>query len=330
MKNIYWMTAMSLLLLSGCGNDEYSAPGTAPGKEMEIWGTINGTGTRASGTTWGEDDKIGVTVASFVDETTTNICYQYNGEGNPFTPVGSAFYFKASTETSLTFNAYYPYSGGAGILGEPAEYTTGTDMQITSEQPKIDFLFATATVTGMNPSAAFAFNHQMSRLDFVFKRAAGINAGSENIQFTLRGLNLTGTFNPATGEVKVKEDVASVPLSLSADTELSASAILFPQRVANVILEVEDNGVFYSTTIETLTLTGTKYVVYTITLSGDNQAPVITVTSSGINPWEKDEENSQDITPGLDPSELQPGGNVNPWQPQEGEGGDVTSQDFSI
>lgn len=324
------MTAMSLLILAGCGNDEYSAPGTTPGKKMEIWGTINGAGTRASRTAWGENDKIGVTVASLADETTTNICYQYNGEGSPFTPVDNAIYFKASTETSLTLNAYYPYSGTVGVLEEPVEYTTGTDRQTPAEQPKIDFMFATATVTGTNPSAAFAFNHQMSRLDFVFKRAAGISAGSENIKFTLRGLNLTGTFNPATGEVKVSEDVVSVPLNMSADTELNASAILFPQIVTDVILEVEDNGVFYSTTIETLTLTGTKYVVYTVTLSGDNQSPVITVTSSGINPWEKDEENSQDITPGLDPSELQPGGDVNPWQPQEGEGGDVTSQDSSI
>lgn len=305
MKHMYLTTAIfTFVILAGCSNDDYSGP-DRPGIKAEIWGTINNIGTRASGTSWGATDCIGVSVAS--DE--VNIKYQYSGnDSKPFRTVeeGSDIFLKG-TEDSQTLTAYYPYTGTNGTAPGIINVSTVSENQTTTKQPEIDFLFATATGSRENPVVNFAFTHKMSKLDFNFKKENPEEIITDGeIQFSLNGLLLNGTFDTATGKTSTGSNTGAINQTITNGT---TSLILLPQTRKNLLLEVEYNNKYFVATVSTMELIGEKVHTYTITINDLAEIPSLTISSGSITDWEQGtggtiatEEDKQEIKPSTNPS----------------------------
>lgn len=303
-------TAAALLLLAGCEKESNntvengpvaarihtvidpmtSGPGSSGGSGTD--GTPN---TRAAGTAWAKNDAIGIT-ATHTDGTKllNNACYLTpNGDDKFEAEDGSVFYFTDNTE--VEFTAYYPWTAPDELEnGIIHDVFTGATNQTPENQPKIDFLFATATGSATNPDVKLQFRHCMSRIVLRFLPGEGI-AELGDIEYTLFGMILDGTFNTLTGEVK-SEGTFSDRLTLTVPgngvAELSSPLILFPML---------DND---QRTLG-LTMRGTKYTAtyqlpqnpqnnnvrglfaghsYTYNVKINNTT--MTISPATINPWE--------------------------------------------
>ena len=206
--------------------------------------------TRASGTTWAERDKIGISESRFGY---TNVPYRW--ESGKFTPTGTIIFFQDDDPT--TFSAYYPYDADGGTL------TATTDATAQQNQPAIDFLYATgATASTHNPEVNFtddtdaggtdcSFHHCMSQITLTFKEGSGVDFSTiQPTGYTLSGLMLTGSFDTTTGTAETDDATAAQDLDMTlTNGALTASVILFPQTKASIGLSVYYNSQPYTATL---------------------------------------------------------------------------------
>lgn len=247
--------AATALMLAACTNDEVT---TTPDGEVtiEVNAAISGINTRASGTSWTTDDCIGISTASDGHTQYENIPYKYNG--TKFSPAENAIYFQDAQE-EVTFNAYYPFSGTTATLPTTIEAATTADYQTAEKQPGIDFLFAKgATASRAEPAVSFtgdnAFHHCMSQITLTFIEGANMSFTTGSLTgYTLKGLKLSGTFNPEDGTAQPTATAAAERLSIAMSdvvaTEMKYTAlpvILFPQDMNGTIgIEVTVDGQTY-------------------------------------------------------------------------------------
>lgn len=206
--------------------------------------------TRASGTTWEERDKIGISESRFGY---TNVPYRW--ESGKFTPTGTIIFFQDDDPT--TFSAYYPYDADGGTL------TATTDATAQQNQPAIDFLYATgATASTHNPEVNFtddtdaggtdcSFHHCMSQITLTFKEGSGVDFSTiQPTGYTLSGLMLTGSFDTTTGTAETDDATAAQNLDMKlTNGALTSSVILFPQTKASIGLSVYYNSQPYTATL---------------------------------------------------------------------------------
>ena len=206
--------------------------------------------TRASGTTWAERDKIGISESRFGY---TNVPYRW--ESGKFTPTGTIIFFQDDDPT--TFSAYYPYDADGGTL------TATTDATAQQDQPAIDFLYATgATASTHNPEVNFtddtdaggtdcSFHHCMSQITLTFKEGSGVDFSTiQPTGYTLSGLMLTGSFDTTTGTAETDDATAAQNLDMKlTNGALTSSVILFPQTKASIGLSVYYNSQPYTATL---------------------------------------------------------------------------------
>ena len=206
--------------------------------------------TRASGTTWAERDKIGISESRFGY---TNVPYRW--ENGKFTPTGTIIFFQDDDPT--TFSAYYPYDADGGTL------TATTDATAQQNQPAIDFLYATgATASTHNPEVNFtddtdaggtdcSFHHCMSQITLTFKEGSGVDFSTiQPTGYTLSGLMLTGSFDTTTGTAETDDATAAQNLDMKlTNGALTSSVILFPQTKASIGLSVYYNSQSYTATL---------------------------------------------------------------------------------
>lgn len=239
-------TAAALLLLAGCEKESNnvvengpvaarihtvidpmtSGPGSSGGS-----GTDGTPATRAAGTAWTANDAIGIT-ATHAEGTKLLDNAHYltpGGDGKFEAEDGEVFYFTDNAE--VDFTAYYPWTAPDKLEnGIIHDVFTGAAYQTPEKQPEIDFLFATATGSATNPDVKLQFRHCMSRVVLRFLPGDGIST-LDDIEYTLFGMILDGTFNTLTGEVK-SEGTFSDRLTLTVPgdgaAELSSPLILFP------------------------------------------------------------------------------------------------------
>lgn len=237
-------TAAAVLLLAGCEkesnniveNGPVAARITSTIAGMTTPGGTNGTpATRASGTAWTKNDEIGITALDASDiMLLDNACYVTRGGDGKFEAEdGSVLYFTDNFEVSFT--AYYPWTATEKLEnGIIQDVLTEATNQAPENQPKIDFLFATAKGSAANADVKLQFRHCMSRLVLNFKPGEGITE-LDDIEYTLDGMELGGTFNTQTGEAKSEgkvSDLVALTLTVPGNgaAELSSPLILFPQQ----------------------------------------------------------------------------------------------------
>ena len=249
MKTRFFTLAALALALAACNNDNENLNGDPVAAQF----TANiAPATRASGTTWDNGDRIGITDIGN-DTQYDNVPFILKN-GN-FEAEGKVIYIE-DTKTH-TFRACYPYNAVGGIL------TATTDATAQQNQPAIDFLFASgATGDKNNPVVSFtdktakggednSFHHRMSRITLTFEAGDGVNFSVvKPKRYTLDGLLLTGTFNTADGIATADNGAQTGELAMNlADGVLTSSIILFPQTVASLPLVVNYKGQEYHATL---------------------------------------------------------------------------------
>ena len=249
MKTRFFALAALALALVACNNDNENLNGDLVAAQFTA--NIAPT-TRASGTTWDNGDRIGITDIGN-DTRYGNVPFILkNGK---FEAEGKVIYIEDTKPH--TFRAYYPYNATGGILAAT------TDATAQQNQPAIDFLFASGATGDKNsPVVSFtdktykggednSFHHRMSRITLTFEAGDGVDFSVVKPErYTLDGLLLTGTFNTADGFATADNGAQTGELTMNlADGNLTSSVILFPQTVASLPLVVNYKGQEYHATL---------------------------------------------------------------------------------
>lgn len=251
MKTRFFALAALALALAACNNDNENLNGGPVAAQFtaDIYEAVS---TRASGTTWDNGDRIGVTDIGN-DTQYGNVPFILkNGK---FEAEEKVIYIE-DAETH-TFRAYYPYNAAGGTLAAT------TDATAQQNQPAIDFLFASgATGDKDSPVVSFtdktkdggadnSFHHRMSRITLTFEAGAGVDFSQVKPErYTLGGLKLTGTFNTADGIATADDGAQTGELTMElADGNLTSSVILFPQTAASLPLTVNYRSQNYRATL---------------------------------------------------------------------------------
>ena len=249
MKTRFFTLAALALALAACNNDNENLNGDPVAARFiaDI-----APATRASGTTWDNGDRIGVTDIGN-DTQYGNVPFILkNGK---FEAEEKVIYIE-DAETH-TFRAYYPYNAAGGTLAAT------TDATAQQNQPAIDFLFASgATGDKNNPVVSFtdktakggednSFHHRMSQITLTFEAGDGVDFSMiKPERYTLDGLKLTGTFNTADGIATADDGAQTGELTMElADGNLTSSVILFPQTAASLPLTVNYRSLNYRATL---------------------------------------------------------------------------------
>lgn len=251
--------AAAALVLAACTNE--NDPITPADGEVaaRIVADIDHVATRASDAGFVAEDQIGISCTSPDGKTNyTNIPYKWDGRN--FNPEGTVIYFQS--DKKVTFNAYYPFAGTSGTSA--GIIPVSTDAEAQKDLSKIDFLFAYGaeadkTNTTVNFTGANAFRHRMSRITIELEEGDDIVFEGKLKAYTLKGLDLEGEFNTATGEAVATEATApegGLEITLAgavADNNgkyAAPSVIVFPQDVNGTIaLEVAVEGQTYKATL---------------------------------------------------------------------------------
>ena len=249
MKTRFFALAALALSLSACTQDNEILNGDLVAAQFTA---DIAPATRASGTTWDNGDRIGITdIGNDIQYGNVPFILK-NGK---FEAEGKVIYIEDTK--AHTFRAYYPYNAAGGIL------TATTDATAQQNQPAIDFLFASgATGDKNNPVVSFtdktakggednSFHHRMSQITLTFEAGDGVDFSVVKPErYRLDGLLLTGTFNTADGMATADNGAQTGELAMNlADGNLTSSVILFPQTVASLPLVVNYKGQEYHATL---------------------------------------------------------------------------------
>ena len=286
----YLCLGMAALAFAACSNEEVLNDGLVA---AQVSAGIEGVQTRAAGTSWDSNDRIGISCTSNGQTSYTNVLYTISDASSGSFASTTPIYFQDLEE--VTFSAYYPYTANGGTISK----TIAAADQEAEAQKEIDYMFATgAKASKASPEVKFTnegntdarFKHCMSRLSFTFNKGAGTDL-QDMTDFTISGLKMDGTFNTTDGTATVTATAQGVDLKItetpSTSDTYARSLILFPQQVENgkFNLSLTLGGETYKTELSvpnsgTSLTAGNKYT-YTITVNKTE----ITVSQSSIEEW---------------------------------------------
>ncbi len=300
MKPKTLLYALPVLMLVSCsGDDPGQGSSTADGAAV-VTADIGSLTSRASGTLWSANDRIGIS-GTTGPVTYTNVPYvTADGSGN-FTAlngVANGIFFQDGA--AATFSAYYPYS--EDVTGGTPVITASTADQ--SQAADFDFLYANGARGSLaNPALNFtgeaAFKHSMAQLvvKLTTSAKAGFTEGIKGVttdgRITVGGIKHNGRFDTATGEATANGYASTLVLQKPqvAGNTASYSLILFPQTAEDVELVIAYEGNSYSCTFTPTLAAGKRYTV-NATLSKTG----LTVATAEIADWTAGGSTSGDMT----------------------------------
>lgn len=309
--------AIVTINLTSCESEEFGKESVNCGVEAIFKTAISNpekslTNTRATGTTWHQNDAIGIFSIiggqALSEETIyndyRNVKYLTStaGEVVDFTAATDKIMFPATGEM-FDFIAYYPY--------DPLLTGLSLNIDISTQVPHsaIDILYATAKgYNSDNPVVDFKFNHMLSQFQLQLTSTEGKNL--EGATITIQNATTNATMSLVDGvltfgsEEKVLQPAVTYDLDLS---KLTATAILLPgQDISKlkVTILLVDGSSYVWTTPDIYTLKSNTTRIYKLNLTHGEVE--LTTPGSTIGNWLEDiYDPILDVNPTpVDPSEI--------------------------
>lgn len=295
MKQYIYLAATALLFACSSNDDEVITPADGD-VALQVNTAIGNVTTRASGTTWAEGDRIGITTTNTTRTQYTNIPYKWNGTKfgvDNEKGANGGIYFQDSDP--VTFSAYYPFTGTANSELGTVSKTITVDDQLAANRPLIDYLFASGAKASKNSptvnfTGSYAFSHCMSQITFTFIDGTDVELKGK-LTYTLGGLVLKGTFDTKTGTAEADKNADTSTLTITPEETVTttdgkyaaAPIILFPQsaNTASLLLTVDNVDYSATLTIPDGALEAGKNYVYNVTVSRAG----LVVDAAKINDW---------------------------------------------
>lgn len=263
MKTQILAVSLAALALTACNKKEADTPQTivdpvAMASFTADVRTASAGGANAAGTAFSEGDKVGIVPVKSSGVDTPQYNTPYTFDGTQFT-ANPPYWFR--DRSSVTFNAYYPYSDDISADGAISIDTKAENQKAAEDGWRInDILFASASTDVSAPTVAYtgehAFTHQLSKLTLTFKAGDGIDNLSDLQNYTIGSLVTEGDFNAVTGELSLKTGAVPENLTMtvsgSAATDFTAlPLILLPQTLSTdaLKLSVTFNGQIYNASL---------------------------------------------------------------------------------
>lgn len=262
-KQVLFSLAAAALLASSCSSDEPVLNGSD--SYLRVNGTINEVKSRATDTSFDDNDVIGVS-----DQ---NVAYVYGNSG--FAAQGEGIKVAETT----TLSAYYPYT--AELSNNEIEFDVAANQVV-------DFLFAPAVqVTPENPVANFQFSHMMSKIAFTVVDADN-QFSDASLSLTVTNVATTGKFNTSTGAVTADASNGSLTSDITAGTAKSFIVPSFANaNTSDITVTVGvSTGEFYVATITPALAAGTQYN-YKLTIKKNSPDMGVGGTIDG---WQSEDE----------------------------------------
>lgn len=289
MKNLMTMCALaSAVCLVSCSNDdEMNVNNDGQARFTAAIGNeavVATPGTRASGTTWGPNDDIGIFMVNHGTENIAEKCSNRQfrttpGNGN-FSPVMGQEIYYPMDNSAVDFISYYPYTDGAA-LDIPFPVTIGT-AQTDATQPGFDLMWAKATNDGgkgyhkePNTTVAFTFGHCLSKLTMNCTLDASVGAANlDGAKVTIHGMNTVSTFDLKTGKQngtpESPADITPRKLAIpTANFDATYDAIILPTgySAGAVTVDFEINSEIYTWNVKAMTFEAGNEYIYEVKIT---------------------------------------------------------------
>lgn len=264
MKKIFTLILLAAVCLAGCQNEEENAATTTSGYPILISPVI----TRATGTSFEEGDRIGITISNTAGVYATNQAMTFSGDvfsGN--------LYWPSDDTSTWDLVAYYPYNSTAA----PTSFTVQADQ--TTGYDASDLI--AASKSGVAPTAneiIMEFRHLLAKLLINIDN----QSGSEITSIVVQGTKPAATVDLEALAVAVDETSAATDITAQAVNSSTYRAIVIPQTAEMTLVVTLANGITLSKALAfTALVQAGQYNIDLKILSDD-----ITVTISGeIENW---------------------------------------------
>ena len=296
MKHLkYLFLFIGLALFASCSESDVEGGVIADKNQAKFSGVVKELHTRVTGTSWDENDEIGIYALigeqEVVYDNMSNVQYKTSKGDGVFAPTGPTIRFP-DDGSNLDFVAYYPYDSKV------------TDLEYTVERGT-DLLYSN-NATGQNketPDVSLEFKHALSKL--VLNVGLGNNLTSlEGLAVTINNVSTTGKVNLANGDVTVDEAESITPtVTLTEDNKKATiTEIVMPTQDlqnAEIVFTLGDNTYKWSPKAETELASNTQYS-YKLNLNVEaGELVVVEIGKATIGDWEvgHEDEGFTDLDP---------------------------------
>ncbi len=308
MKKILYIIGAVGLLLSSCTVNDNECPATSTGGELKI---TSGIATRASGTTWDDNDQIGVFAEQGAEIFGANVPYStaLGGATGNFTADDEPIYFPRTGQMSIT--AYYPYTASTTLTAY------AVDVADQTEPEKIDLMSASATSAKSTNAVPLRFYHRLSQLTLTLQAGDGVTTDElRGATVSVWDLTTDATYNLSTNAIELGGTVQDIALNVT-DDGLKATAIVVPQDASDVLFAINVPGFDENyTSINAIEFKSGKNHNFTVTIGREE----FTMSGSTIEDWDDTAATGDDL---LEPDDtytiaeivaMSPNYPANPWR----------------
>ncbi|MFD1164464.1 fimbrillin family protein [Sphingobacterium daejeonense] len=280
-KQFLSATLAIVALMASCKKDDYRKLPSTEG--VQFTSKIEGSAvTKASGTTWGANDEIGVFMkqgTGLGNALAANKKYVTPGNGN-FTATGTDV-INYPDQGKVDFIAYYPYASAVSGTTLPINVSNQT------AQEKIDVMYSN-NATGLDKTSgnpALTFQHKLSKIEINVTGGTGVNISG--LKAVLNAVNTTASMDLTTGVISAGSNSANVNAKIiSVDGKNTVEAILIPGDYAGKeVVFTSGNENFKWTLPANLAYeTGKKYS-YNVSLESGETKQVVVEGNATITDW---------------------------------------------
>lgn len=290
-QNLIYMGILSTLVLAGCKtNDDNS---TWSGSDGIVFNSYIGSHTRASGSSWGNGDEVGIYMtgagAGIDAATAVNKKYlaQTNGILTPESKTEAIYYPETG---NADFVAYYPYSSSV------ADNIVAVNVSNQSKPEAIDLLYSNNAKNIANgATVSLGFTHQLSLVTIDLKNTDGTIPSLNGTTVSMGGMNTQASFDLDGGVLTVSPQSAEPTLDMymvaGQDGVMKAQAIVLPTKATGssqtqMVLTFKLDGMTFEYTVSDISaFEGGKEYLYTADLSINNGKPTVKMGNATITDW---------------------------------------------